>query len=143
MAITEAIVNFSTIVPYDSNQTSSWLNWSHVTEDGSDEDDVGRMIHVTLRLPIILLGTVGNLLTFLTMRRGTLRNMSTCLYMAILALADTGNRRLKVYGSAKINILHDNIFLLTNKVNYIVIIESKKQISQEDFNCYKCAIKWI
>ena len=39
---------------------------------------------------IIVLGTIGNLLTFVVMRRGSLKRSSTCFYMAILALADTG-----------------------------------------------------
>ena len=49
-----------------------------------------RMIQVIGRPPIILLGTVGNLLTFFAMQRGSLKNMSTLFYMAIFALADTG-----------------------------------------------------
>ena len=48
------------------------------------------MIQVIGRPPIIVLGTIGNLLTFFTMQRGSLKHMSTCFYMAILALADTG-----------------------------------------------------
>ena len=33
---------------------------------------------------------IGNLLTFITMQRGSLKSMSTCFYMAILGVADIG-----------------------------------------------------
>ena len=33
---------------------------------------------------------MGNLLTFYVMRSGSLKHVSSCFYMAILALADTG-----------------------------------------------------
>ena len=52
-------------------------------------EDIVRMIQIIGRPPIIILGTLGNVLTFLTMQGGSLKNLSTCFYMAILALADT------------------------------------------------------
>ena len=48
------------------------------------------MMEVISRPPIILLGSIGNLLIFFVMRRGLLKHVSTCFYMAILGLADTG-----------------------------------------------------
>ena len=39
---------------------------------------------------LVILGTIGNGLTLIVMRRGSLRNVSTCFYMAVLAVADTG-----------------------------------------------------
>ena len=68
-------------------------NWTTETaqEDGYDNEEIVRKIQVIGRPPIIVLGTIGNILTFLTMQRGSLKNTSTCFYMAILALADTGN----------------------------------------------------
>ena len=39
---------------------------------------------------ITIFGTIGNILTFIIMRRGSLKDVSTCFYMSILALADTG-----------------------------------------------------
>ena len=56
--------------------------------------EIVRMIQVIGRPPIIVLGTLGNLLTFFAMQRGSLKNMSTLFYMAILALADTGKSNL-------------------------------------------------
>ena len=49
-----------------------------------------RWIQVIGRPPIIALGTLGNVLAFIAMQRGSLKNLSTCFYMAILAVADTG-----------------------------------------------------
>ena len=61
-----------------------------VEEAVDPNQEVVRTIQVIGRPPIIVLGTLGNLLTFFAMQRGSLKNMSTLFYMAILALADTG-----------------------------------------------------
>ena len=49
-----------------------------------------RLMQVYIRPVIIVGGTVGNLLTFYVMQRGSMKKVSSCFYMAILALADTG-----------------------------------------------------
>ena len=41
-----------------------------------------------ITLPIF--GGFGNILTFIVMQRGSLKEVSTCFYMSMLALADTG-----------------------------------------------------
>ena len=38
---------------------------------------------------IFVIGTIGNLLTFIVMQRGSLKASSTCFYMAMLSVADT------------------------------------------------------
>ena len=53
-------------------------------------DEVARTVIMVSFPIIIVLGTIGNLITFVVMRRGSLKRSSTCFYMAILALADTG-----------------------------------------------------
>ena len=53
-------------------------------------DETARTVIMVSYPIIIVLGTIGNLLTFVVMRRGSLKRSSTCFYMAILALADTG-----------------------------------------------------
>ena len=64
---------------------------SETAPDNVDpHEEIVRMMQVVGRPPIIVLGTIGNLLTFITMQRGSLRNLSTCFYMAILSLSDTG-----------------------------------------------------
>ena len=55
-----------------------------------DYQETTRLMQVYIRPIIIVGGTVGNLLTFCVMRRGSMKKVSTCFYMAILALADTG-----------------------------------------------------
>ena len=45
---------------------------------------------------ILLIGTVGNSLTFIIMQRGSLKHSSTCFYMAILALADSSKFNILV-----------------------------------------------
>ena len=76
---------------YEIYENSTDLVLSTTVEEEVDPNrEIVRMIQVIGRPPIILLGTVGNLLTFFAMQRGSLKNMSTLFYMAILALADTG-----------------------------------------------------
>ena len=62
--------------------------------DGNGNTDnaaeIARIIQITLRPILIVLGTVGNCLSFYVMRRGPLKKRSYCFYMAMLALADTG-----------------------------------------------------
>ena len=72
-------------------------NWTNITLSSETADgnivphtEIVRMMEVISRPPIIVLGTIGNLLTFFAMRRGSLKEVSTCFYMAILGLADTG-----------------------------------------------------
>ena len=45
---------------------------------------------------IIIIGTIGNLVTFIVMQRRSLKHSSTCFYMAVLALSDTGRIHLCV-----------------------------------------------
>ena len=59
-------------------------------DSGVDYQEIGRIMHVVLEPMLIVFGTIGNLLTFYVMRRGSLKDVSTCFYMSILALADTG-----------------------------------------------------
>ena len=72
------------------NWTNLTLDSESLPEETDSSAEIVRLIQVIARPPIIVLGTIGNLLTFFAMQRGSLRNMSTCFYMAILALADTG-----------------------------------------------------
>ena len=53
-------------------------------------EETTRLMQVYIRPVLIIGGTVGNLLTFCVMRRGSMKKVSTCFYMAILVLADTG-----------------------------------------------------
>ena len=49
-----------------------------------------RLTYVILFPFFIIFGTIGNILIFIVMRRGLLKDICTCYYMAMLALADIG-----------------------------------------------------
>ena len=67
------------------------LNSSADTEDDwYDEEWKMAKIVILSAFPIILvIGTMGNSLTFIIMQRGSLKHSSSCFYMAVLAMADT------------------------------------------------------
>ena len=89
-----------TIFPSEclNNNSEEYGNWTAdpspsdlvKTEEEDYNKEIVRQIQVVGRPPIIVLGTIGNLLTFFTMQRGSLKEQSTCFYVAILALADIG-----------------------------------------------------
>ena len=56
------------------------------------EYEVERLIFVVTTPPLVVFGSFGNILTFIVMRTASLKDVSTCFYMSILALADTGER---------------------------------------------------
>ena len=85
----EGLVNTS--LTYDENISnalnSTVFNVSddYITSDGQ----IGRMLTLIVYPVIIIVGTLGNLVTFIVMQKGSLKHSSTCFYMAILALTDT------------------------------------------------------
>ena len=56
---------------------------------GHSAVELARLLHVGIRPVLIVFGTIGNGLSFYIMRQGSLKKMSTCFYLSILALADT------------------------------------------------------
>ena len=52
-------------------------------------DEIARLIQIIVRPIFLTVGTTGNGLTFYIMRRTSLKNVLSCFYMSILALADT------------------------------------------------------
>ena len=52
--------------------------------------EIARLINIIVRPMLVVFGTIGNGLSFFIMRRSSLKNLSTCFYMSILALTDTG-----------------------------------------------------
>ena len=85
VSFTNTILNVSNLY---GNGTNVTVTEQPVTED--QDWEIASLMQVYGRPPIILLGTLGNVLAFIVMRRGSMRHVSTCFYMAILALADTG-----------------------------------------------------
>ena len=77
---------------------TKYTNSSNTTESTSVEETfewnsegIARLIQIniqTYRL-LIIVGTVGNGLTIYIMRRSSIKTLSTCFYMFVLALADS------------------------------------------------------
>ena len=79
---------------YYKYHSSILSNFSIFTTDLSlaeenNSAEIFRLIHVIVRPILITGGTVGNVLTLYITRRTSLKNVSTCFYMFLLALADT------------------------------------------------------
>ena len=88
----------------DNYNASSMSNtqiqeYVEVNNDNYDVDiskTIARYIQLVLRPIFIILGTMGNLVTFYVMRSGSLRSGPVCFHMSILALADTGEYYLRL-----------------------------------------------
>ena len=72
-------INVNVTETNDSTESTTW-----------DNKELARIIHVIVRPTLVVFGTIGNGLSFYIMRKTSLKHLSTCFYMAILALADTG-----------------------------------------------------
>ena len=80
-----------------SSTNSGLSNSSHTTTEPSIGEEtlkwtnaeIARLIQIISRPILIILGTAGNGLSFYIMRRTSLKDVSSCFYMSILALADT------------------------------------------------------
>ena len=98
----------SELILYNSSTNSSGLSTlSNTTTESSiikeaftwNNTEIARLIQVIIRPILIILGTVGNCLTFYIMRRTSLKDVSSCFYMAVLALADT-SKSLSLLGKS-------------------------------------------
>ena len=67
------------------------LNSSADTEDDwyDKEWEMAKIVILSTFPVILVIGTMGNVLTFIVMQRGSLKHSSTCFYMTMLAVADT------------------------------------------------------
>ena len=61
----------------------------HETLTSSRDREIARILDLVIRPVLIVFETIGNGLSFYIMRQGSLKKMSTCFYLSILALADT------------------------------------------------------
>ena len=89
--------SLNSTIYFQSNVTELYENMSQVDQSTgmTDTDDdyaveITRKIYVVIYPIIIVIGTIGNMMTFIVMQKGLLKRVSSCFYMAILALADTG-----------------------------------------------------
>ena len=88
---TEVILTFS------STDFTTFSNLSDTTTKSTSVKEtfkwtnakIARLIQIIIRPILKLVGTLGNRLSFYVMRRTSLKNVSSCFYMSLLALADT------------------------------------------------------
>ena len=69
--------------------SSSLTNQIQPTKESSEDEELARLLELVIRPVLIVFGTIGNGLSFYIMRQDSLKKMSTCFYLSILALADT------------------------------------------------------
>ena len=82
---------------YSSTVFSELFNLSNTTTESSNVEEtfkwtnaeIARLIQIIIRPILIIVGTMGNCLTIYIMRRTSLNDVSSCFYMAVLAVADT------------------------------------------------------
>ena len=91
---TEGMVD--TFYPVVAENTTANGDVSNATESEiqetltpSAEEELARILNLVIRPVLTVFGTIGNGLSFYIMRQGSLKKMSTCFYLSILALADT------------------------------------------------------
>ena len=84
--LSDVTTNYSYV---DLNSNSS-LRDDRVNDPDSRPSEVFRLIRLVLLMTFLTFGTIVNIMVFFIMRRGSLKDVSTCFYMSILALADTG-----------------------------------------------------
>ena len=90
---------------HSSTDFSGLFNLSNTTTESSIGEEtfkwtnaeIARLIQIIIRPILIILGTVGNCLTLYIMRRPSLKDVSSCFYMTVLAVADTGKSCLFLY----------------------------------------------
>ena len=87
-----------TELPYNHSTTefTGYLHWTDTSTESTGVKqsfkwtnvEIARLIHIILRPMLIIIGTTGNYLTFYIVRRTSLKSVSNCFYMSLLALAD-------------------------------------------------------
>ena len=59
-------------------------------------EEIARLLQIIVRPILIIIGTTGNFLTVYIIRKTSLKDVSSCFYMTVLALADTGKFRFNL-----------------------------------------------
>ena len=80
-----------------SNFTESLTNSTQYVGFTSESEEIEAMLNLVIRPVLIVFGTILNGLSFYIMRQGSLKKMSTCFYLSILALADTSKCRCFIH----------------------------------------------
>ena len=69
--------------------SSSLTHQTQPTKELSEDEELARILSLVIRPILIVFGTIGNSLSFYIMRQGSLKKMSTCFYLSLLATGDT------------------------------------------------------
>ena len=74
------------------NITEAAVVWKQALHDDYKQIyiDIERLINSISFIALPVIEGFGNILTFIVMQRGSLKEVSKCFYMSMLALADTG-----------------------------------------------------
>ena len=78
---------------YSSTDFTGFFNLSNITTEETfiwNNAEIARLIQIIVRPILFVVGTFGNGLTVYVMRSTSLKNVSSCFYMWLLAVADTG-----------------------------------------------------
>ena len=81
--------------------------------------EIARLINIIVRPILVVFGTIGNGLSFFIMRRSSLKNLSTCFYMSILALTDTGEL-FNSFQKCQNKIVHRQITVKDSHVFHVI-----------------------
>ena len=84
-----SITDYSTTSSYVSQSTGLLSNETQQISTHSKNKEIARLLNLVIRPVLIVFGTIGNGLSYYIMRQGPLKEMPTCLYSSIIALADT------------------------------------------------------
>ena len=95
--------NYSVTNSGEIVNSSNWTTEATAVEETFKwtNAEIARLIQIIYRPILIILGSIGNCLTIYIMRGSSLKHISTCFYMVVLALADSSKWTLfplqKVY----------------------------------------------
>ena len=88
----ETGIDFSSIEFFNFSNSTVKPTLHFVVDEKSKwtNAEIARLIHIIVRPILIVIGTIGNCLSFYIMRRTSLKDVSSCFYMSLLVVADTG-----------------------------------------------------
>ena len=87
------VLNSSLLLLNNTSKDAEYPDNITIPQDKSIETigyTTADIISIVSYIIIIIFGSIGNILSFIIMRGGSMKDVSTCFYMSILTLADTG-----------------------------------------------------
>ena len=98
----ETPINFNYLANYSLFQTTEELAVGNSETFEWTDAEIARLVQVIVRPILLIIGTSGNCLTIFIMRRTSLKNVSSCFYMSLLALADTSKWTFVLFSFGKL-----------------------------------------